>query len=473
MRADSKVPRAKILFAVLVISAAFVTLLFGKDSTEGSGSEWIGLSHTEKLNTLSDSIRAVQADTIDIQCVRVESGGTLGGLLHRTGVTGWRYTQCCNILMDSLGWMSVHVGDTLEAVYHSGILAEIHARPIRARGFYIIEFSKDGTAESWGWVNAEEWTRLRAVTISIESSVWQGIADAAVPDDLTPSGEVLTRRDSVRKVAFVTEITNAVANGLFVYDIDFYWDVRVGDSLWLLLEEVEYPQMDEVSFRRIIAAKYKFANGGMTEALPYFHSPDSLDDLNISVILDYYHRDGASLRTLFIKMPVPYGRVSSGYSNAREHPILGYTRAHHGIDYASPIGTEIYAVGDGVLTVRGWAGGYGNLVRIRHSNGYETGYGHMNAFESGQSVGSYVRQGEVIGYVGSTGLSTGPHLHFEMKKDGSYVNPATEILPPADPLLDADLEKFSKQILVLENIWGIISDCEIPVAPLSDTTDAE
>lgn len=479
MRTDSTVPRAKILFTVLIVIAALVTLLFGRDSSKGIGTEWTGLCHAGELNTLSDSLHAILADTVEIQCMRVESGGTLGGLLYRTGITGWRYNQCCSILMDSLGWRSVHVGDTLEAVYHSDVLAEVRARPIRSRGYYSIVFGKDGTAESWAWVDVDKWTRMRAVTMSIESSVWQSIANAAVPADLTPSGSILTARDSTKKIAFVTEIANAVANKLFVFDIDFYYDVRPGDSLWLLLEETVFPHTNEVSFRRIIAAKYKFSNGGITEALPYFHTPDSLDNTNIPVILDYYHRDGASLRTLFIKMPVPFGRISSEYSHAREHPILGYTRQHLGIDYASPLGTEIFAVGDGVITMHGWNGDYGNHVRIRHSNGYATGYGHMNGFVSGQTVGTYVRQGEIIGYVGSTGLSTGPHLHFEMLKNGSFVNPALEILPPADPLVDADLEKFLQQTPVLESIWSILGDSEIPVATQlpsqlpSDSTDAQ
>lgn len=461
------------MFVVLVIVAATATLLFGKESDEGTGSEWSALCHADELNAFSDSLCAVLADTIEVRCMRVESGGTLGGLLFGTGISGRRYQQCCSVFLDSLCWKSVHVGDTLEAIYHSGTLAEVRARPIRARGYYSILFNKSGTAESWAWVDVEKWTRLRAATVAIESSVWQGIADGAVPDDLTPSGGIMTARDSSRKVAFVTEIANAVANELFVFDIDFYYDVRPGDSLWLLLEETEFPHTGEVSFKRIIAARYKFANGWVTEALPFFHTPDSLEGTDLPVILDYYHRDGASLRTLFIKMPVPYGRVSSEYSNAREHPITGYTRAHLGIDYASPIGTEIYAVGDGVITLRGWNGGYGNHIRIRHANGYATGYGHMNGFASGYSVGTYVRQGEVIGYVGSTGQSTGPHLHFEMLKNGSFVNPATEILPPADPLTGEDLDMFLLQTPVLIDMWSIMADTEIPVSLTSDSTDAE
>jgi len=160
---------------------------------------------------------------------------------------------------------------------------------------------------------------------------------------------------------------------------------------------------------------------------------------------------------------VPFGRISSPFSSSRMHPVLGYSRAHTGIDYAAPLGTEIYAVGDGVITTRGACGGYGNMIRVRHSNGYETGYGHMNGFASGQAVGTYVRQGDIIGYVGSTGLSTGPHVHFEMKKNGEFVNPATEILPPADPLEGDDLALFLSQLEVLESTWSIMAGEQVPV----------
>jgi murein DD-endopeptidase MepM/ murein hydrolase activator NlpD len=238
--------------------------------------------------------------------------------------------------------------------------------------------------------------------------------------------------------------------------------VRAGDRVWILLEEVRYPGTAETGFRRILAAKYSFAAGGVAEALPFFHTPEGSPAG--SRILDFYHRDGASLRTMFLKMPVPFGRISSEFSASRLHPVLGYSRAHTGIDYAAPMGTEIYAVGDGTITMREYNGGYGNYIRIRHANGYETGYGHMSGFASGQSVGAYVVQGQIIGYVGSTGLSTGPHVHFEMRKNGVLVNPATEIMPPVDPLEGAELEAFVAGLPILEAAWSRMAGEPLPVA---------
>ena len=463
--------RSRIILISLFLLAMGTTFLFRNPHSPQTGDAWLFRDHLSRLEYLTDSLNSILADTIDIRIASVEEGGTLGALLFSTGIEGNRYLNCCDIFIDSLGWTSVHVGDTLKATYTRDTLAEVIARPRNSRGYYCIEF--DGTSEpvDWYWVPEEHYRRLRAVTLVVRSSVWESIASVAVPNDLTPSGQIVTARDSVREVAYIKGLENELANRLFVYDIDFYYDVQPGDSVWVLLEETRYPGSSETTFRRIIAAKYDFALGGMTEAIPFFHQPDSLAPDGTAIILDHYHRDGASLRTMFLKMPVPFGRISSPYSDSRMHPVLGYTRAHRGIDYAAPMGTEIYAVGDGVITVRSYCGGYGNLVRVRHANGYETGYGHMSSYAQHQGIGSYVRQGDVIGYIGSTGLSTGPHLHFEMKKNGSYVNPATEILPPANPLLENDLDFFMLQLPVLERTWSRMAGMDIP-SPCIEGTDS-
>ncbi len=462
--------RSRLILVLLFILGVAATFIFGKPHGDNSGDEWFFHESISELTHVIDSLNAILADTLFIRIAFVEEDGTLGGLLFSTGIEGNRYSNCCSIFIDSLGWTSVHVGDTLEAVYSRGLLWEVRARPRRNRGYYSIIFEGSTDPSFWQWVPEERWTRLRSVTLEVRNSVWESIDGGGVPRDLTPSGHIITARDSIREIAFIKEFENELANRLFVYDIDFYHDVQPGDKVWVLLEETRYPGSSETSFNRILAAKYDFALGGMTEALPFFHQPDTLAPGGTSVILDHYHRDGASLRTMFLKMPVPFGRISSEYSSARMHPVLGYTRAHRGIDYAAPMGTEIYAVGDGVITVRGVLGGYGNMVRVRHANGYETGYGHMSRFASGMSIGSYVRQGDIIGYIGSTGLSTGPHVHFEMKKNGEFVNPAKEILPPADPLEGDDLDTFMKQLPILEHAWSLMAGNGIPLPQQESTS---
>ena len=443
----------------LILATTIITVVFTKSADEDTGNPWIFYQDIELMENCRIEMLTIVADTIEVFSSTI-GDGFLGGAVRDLGISGGQYLETCEVLMDSLGWTVQRTGDTLTAIYNRGELSELRALPANRRGFYRILFA-GGSPCDWEYVPQERWIRQRAISCEISTTVWEALWDSAIPPDLTESGILITARDTSRAVGFVSELQHELTDRLFCYDIDFYYDVKVGDHLWLLVEENRYPIDGETGFRRILAAKYKFAHGGLAEAFPFFHKPDDAESAEI--ILDHYHRDGASLRTMFLKMPVPYGRISSGYSDARQHPVLGYTRAHRGIDYASPLGTEIYAVGDGTITVRSWCGGYGNMVRVRHANGYESGYGHMNGYASGQSVGSYVRQGEIIGYVGSTGLSTGPHVHFELKKNGSYVNPATEIMPPADPLEEEELDRFLLEMAVVEAQWSMLVGIDLPV----------
>ncbi len=447
--------RKRIVLAVAAGMAA--TLFFMKPPTWSAGSGWGLHADIARLDRSMDSLGSILADTLQIR-LSVIGEGFLGGALWDAGVVGDDYVNACTLLRDSLGWMVQHSGDTIEARFSHGDLVELRALPRGGRGFYSVRFDPDGSPSAWEYMRQEEWTRIRAVDCTVATTVWECLRDGSLPDDLTPTGSIVTDRDSSRAWAYVSELQHELTDRLLAYDIDFYYDVQVGDRVHLLVEEVRYPESCETGFRRIIAAKYSFASGRTVEVFPFSHFPDSSD----VAVLDHYHRDGASIRTMFLKMPVPFGRVSSPFSGSRLHPVLGYSRAHNGVDYAAPMGTEIYAVGDGVITTRQYSGGYGNLVRVRHGNGYETGYGHMCSFAQGQSVGAYVRQGEVIGFVGSTGLSTGPHVHFEMKRNGQFVNPAEEILPPVDPLEGEELASFSAGVRAIESCWSLMSE-DLPV----------
>jgi murein DD-endopeptidase MepM/ murein hydrolase activator NlpD len=147
------------------------------------------------------------------------------------------------------------------------------------------------------------------------------------------------------------------------------------------------------------------------------------------------------VRKALLRTPVDAARISSGYG-MRMHPILGYSRMHAGIDFAAASGTPVYAAGDGTIAVAGWNRGYGNYVRIRHNGSTQTAYGHLSRFAAGLAPGARVEQGEVIAYVGSTGLATGPHLHYEVLIDGVQVNPTSVQLPPGEPLAGDDLARF-------------------------------
>ncbi len=223
---------------------------------------------------------------------------------------------------------------------------------------------------------------------------------------------------------------------VFAYDVDFSRMVRVGDEFRILYERLfrtgEGGEEAFVRSGRILAARYAGTSGEHTAV--YFESEEGRGG--------YYRPDGSSVERQFLMAPVRYARVSSRYSAARRHPILKITRPHHGIDYAAPTGTPVFAVANGEVIYNGWSGGFGNLVKIRHHSGYVSYYGHLSRFSDGLRVGKSVGQKQVIGYVGSTGLSTGPHVCFRVAKDGTYVNPLRLPSPEGPPLSDEFKEKF-------------------------------
>ena len=198
---------------------------------------------------------------------------------------------------------------------------------------------------------------------------------------------------------------------IFAWDIDFFTDIRPNDSYRILYERI-YTNGKFTRNGRILAAE--FVNKGRRLEAYYFEDPTGHKD--------YYDANGRSLRKAFLRAPLRYKRISSYFSYHRLHPILGIVRPHLGIDYAAPIGTPVEAVGDGRVVFIGWKRGFGKFIKIRHNHIYTSTYGHLSRFARGLRRGSFVKQGQVIGYVGSTGLSTGPHLDFRFMAHGRYIN---------------------------------------------------
>lgn len=219
----------------------------------------------------------------------------------------------------------------------------------------------------------------------------------------------------------------------FGYDIDFAQDLRVGDSFSVIYDEV-YRDGERLRDGDILAAT--FINQG--------HRYTAIRFTDASGEAQYYSEDGRPLRKSFLRTPVDFTRISSRFSVARMHPILGYMRAHRGVDYAAPMGTPIKAAGDGKIIFRGWKSGYGNFVVIQHNRDISTAYGHMSRFAN-EKVGQRVHQGQVIGFVGMTGLATGPHLHYEFRVDGVHRDPLTVTMPKAEPLPPSEMIAFRRQ----------------------------
>ena len=230
---------------------------------------------------------------------------------------------------------------------------------------------------------------------------------------------------------------------IFAWDIDFSRSVRAGDDFQILYERLYRTSDDgeEIYVRpgRILAARYRGATKEL-EAV-YFEGHDGEGG--------YYRRDGTSMKKAFLVAPLAYRRISSAFSSARRHPILGITRPHQGVDYAAAPGTPVWAVADGTVIHRGWAGASGNMVKIKHRSGYISYYAHLSRFEPGLKVGSRVTQKQRIGYVGQTGLATGPHVCFRIQKNDRYVNPLDIVMPIADGIERADWADFKARRDVL------------------------
>lgn len=269
-------------------------------------------------------------------------------------------------------------------------------------------------------------TRTRTATATIDSSLFQAAADAELPE----------------RVAF--ELAE-----IFQYDIDFVLDIQAGDRFTVVYEELS---QDGVPLRsgNILAAK--FVNDGREyRAVRYVDAQGHGE---------YYSPDGRSLRKAFIRTPVEFSRISSRFNSARKHPILNRIRAHKGVDYAAPVGTPVRAAGEGRVKFLGQQGGYGNVLELEHGSGVVTVYGHLSRFAKNLRRGQRVELGQVVAYVGQTGLATGPHLHYEYRVRGVHKNPQTVPLPDAAPISSDDQDRF------LASTADLVNLLDLPAGPV-------
>lgn len=220
---------------------------------------------------------------------------------------------------------------------------------------------------------------------------------------------------------------------IFAWDIDFIRDIRAGDSFKVLLEK-RFRDGEFSGYGNILAAE--FDNNGKIFKAFLFEVKDGRPD--------YYDEEGKSVRKVFLKAPLSFTRISSGFTKRRFHPILKRYKPHLAIDYAAPTGTPIHSVGNGVITRKGYTKYNGRYIRIRHNSIYETHYNHMSRFAKGAKVGTRIAQGQTIGFVGSSGLATGPHLDFRMYKNGTPINPLKVKAPPSAPVPQELMAEFNR-----------------------------
>ncbi|MGH7569815.1 MAG: M23 family metallopeptidase, partial [Gemmatimonadales bacterium] len=340
---------------------------------------------------------------------RLARNETLSDVLARAGITGRDYTTLL-AAVTALNVRKLPAGLVFHfrKLKHDSIAHRVMVRPEADRRVWLTRAGGDT-----GWVQREEripWTvtPLR-VTGQIASSLYDAL-DAAVADSLLP---LVQRRALAWAIADVYD-----------WEVDFNRDIRPGDRFDVLIERLESPE-GERRFGRILAARVDVAR---TPSYAFYFDPEAGGR-------GFYDERGRSLRRAFLRTPLEFRRVSSRFGG-RFHPLLKQWRSHEGTDYSAGYGTPVRATADGMVTKAGRDGGYGNLVEIRHVNGIRTRYGHLSGFAQGILVGARVRQGQWVGYVGSTGLSTGPHLHYEFIVNGRPTNPQRRDAGPAQKVPD-------------------------------------
>ncbi len=252
---------------------------------------------------------------------------------------------------------------------------------------------------------------VKSLSGGIESSLWESMIDKCESPEL------------IMKFTEVLE-----------WEIDFLTEPRKGDTFRLLFEEY-HKNGEFIRYGDILAAEYSLGDESHQSIL--YRSPDGKKS--------YYEPSGKSSRKAFLKSPLNYRRISSRFSYRRFHPVFKRYQPHLGVDYAAPVGTPVVASGDGTVTYAGWKRGFGKIVEIRHPNGFVTSYGHLSRFAKGIRKGARVSQKQLVGYVGSTGASTGPHLDYRVKANGRYVNPLRMVAPPVDPVKEEYMADFQRQ----------------------------
>lgn len=316
------------------------------------------------------------------------------------------------------------------------------------------QMSADGSLHSLVFpLNGEKDTALRI------SRTQDGFA--AQIQDLRLESQVSMRTAVIRYSLFGAAddagIPDSVAVQLaeiFGGDIDFHRDLRKGDRFSVIYETTTHLGKP-IRAERILTAE--FWNDGKRHQAFWYKTQQGPGG--------YYTSEGKSMRKAFLRSPLEFSRITSGFSNARYHPVLHETRAHRGIDYGAPIGTRVRATGSGSVAFAGNQGGYGKVVILRHNGDRQTVYGHLSGFAPGIRAGSRVEQGDTIGYVGATGLATGPHLHYEFRVNGIHRNPLTIALPDAQPLPDrllgefqAQASRFKEQISAIRDYQQVMLD---------------
>ncbi|MDR1695849.1 MAG: peptidoglycan DD-metalloendopeptidase family protein [Endomicrobium sp.] len=354
---------------------------------------------------------------IDIEKVTISEGDVFVLTLEKTKLSKEHAVEISAELKKHMNIGRVIPGDFYEVVYSTaGEWTHFWHYPSKSSDFYSLKRFPDGSIVSGKKTLPSSFQTIKS-SGTIESSLWESMSAAGVP------------------AAIIVDFAD-----IFAWQMDFLTDTRKGDEFKIVYRIGTLVKTNVRTEAQILAAEYKTAS--KTYDAFYYKAKDG-----------YFDKDGKSVKSAFLKAPLQFRRISSHFTTRRFHPVLKYVRAHLGIDYAAPSGTPISSIGDGTVVKSQRNGGFGHYVEIKHSNGYASCYGHLSKYGRGIRRGARVRQGQIIGYVGSTGVSTGPHLDFRIKKNGKFFNYLTMKQPPVTTLSANDKKEFKAQIQEYENGW--------------------
>jgi murein DD-endopeptidase MepM/ murein hydrolase activator NlpD len=347
--------------------------------------------------------------------IKVAPGETLESAVRRTGIGKDEARQAVDMLAKAFDIAKIQAGMALEAHI---------AKPI----------GQDEQAKLMGISMRVGPTTAVSLSRAIDGALQlHKLEEKVVDQTVVATGKMEgSLYVSAQKAGISPELTAQVAK-LFQHKLDFSRDIQPGDRFSLVVNRKVTPSGRTVSTGELLFAEIE-AKGGTTK-LYRFAAPDSKEP-------QFFDEFGKNIRSMLLRTPLDTIRITSAFG-MREHPILGYSRMHAGIDFGAPQGTPVYAAGDGVVEKAAWTNGYGRWLQIKHPNGFETGYGHLSRWAVKQ--GQHVRQGQVVAYVGSTGLSTGPHLHYEIMVGGKKVNPSKFKAPPSVALGGKELAAFKAE----------------------------
>lgn len=412
---------------ILTLSlSAFVAIVSSNSSSPMNGFAWLG---QEAPTEAPDAQLADTIPQIDVREVEVDRGDTLSGLLMEEGASPEDAQGITSALSQVYDPSDLRGGQVVTLTFEiakrgdtPAILESVGLKPSVERAI-TVHRNEDGTYRAEETVKTLKPIGTRAEG-TIDGSLYQSAKNASVPDGV------------------IVELIR-----IYSHAVDFQREIRQGDKFDILYTKYVDESGDVIKSGAIDYAQLTLSG----DAKPLFRFTSSEDQTT-----DYYTPQGSSGKRMLMRTPIDGARLTSGYG-MRMHPVLGYTKMHKGIDFSASTGTPIMAAGNGTIKFARWFGTFGNYVRLKHANSYETAYAHMSRFAPGIREGSRVRQGQVIGYVGTTGRSTGPHLHYEVLAHEAQINPMDVRLPTGTALAGTDLDVFKQHVQKVNGVlasWG-------------------